>query len=263
MAALPHVTWCATGPFSFLPLHAAGIYNPASSGQQQNVFDYAISSYTPNISALLEASKAPPPMGQSEAHLLVASQSGENLVNVSCEIESIRSLVERVDWLEGTAATREAVMRGMKANRWIHLACHRMQSVDDPLQSAFLLHDGPLTLVDIMKQSHAHTELAVLLACQTATGDEELSDEAVHLATGMLMAGYNSVVATLWSILDEDAPLIAEKFYSDMMKHADGDPTRSAYALHYAVQCLRDSLCDTDGFEDALIRWLPYIHMGV
>lgn len=45
---LPHVTWCTTGPLSFLPLHAAGNY-----GTQSMVFDYVVSSYTPTLSALL------------------------------------------------------------------------------------------------------------------------------------------------------------------------------------------------------------------
>lgn len=48
---------------------------------------------------------------------------------------------------------------------------------------------------------------------RAAPGDATLSDEAVHLATGMVTAGYQSVVATLWSIGDDEAPLVARVFY--------------------------------------------------
>ncbi|KAG9089500.1 hypothetical protein FRC07_012328, partial [Ceratobasidium sp. 392] len=50
---LPHVTWCTTGPLSFLPLHAAGDYTKPNC----SLFDYCISSFTPTIGTLL----APPP----------------------------------------------------------------------------------------------------------------------------------------------------------------------------------------------------------
>ncbi|KAF8597919.1 hypothetical protein BDV93DRAFT_512982 [Ceratobasidium sp. AG-I] len=40
--------------------------------------------------------------------------------------------------------------------------------------------------------------------------------ECVHLAAGMLIAGYPSVIATMWSISDDDAPSVADKVYFDM-----------------------------------------------
>ena len=92
-----------------------------------------------------------------------------------------------------------------------------------------------------MKQSFSHAELAFLSACQTAKGDSELPEEAIHLAAGMLMAGYGSVVGTMWSIRDDDAPIVAEKFYTYLIGEAGGDSTKAAYALHNAVGHLRDS----------------------
>ncbi|KEP47107.1 aromatic di-alanine and TPR containing protein [Rhizoctonia solani 123E] len=46
---LPHITWCPTGLLTFLPLHAAGDY----SQPQSRIYNYAISSYTPTLTALL------------------------------------------------------------------------------------------------------------------------------------------------------------------------------------------------------------------
>ena len=86
-----------------------------------------------------------------------------------------------------------------------------------------------------MKQSFPHTELVFLSACQTAKGDSKLPEEAIHLAAGMLMAGCGSVVGTMWSIRDDDTPIVAEKFYSYLVLKGGGDGTKAAYALHHAV----------------------------
>jgi CHAT domain-containing protein len=40
--------------------------------------------------------------------------------------------------------------------------------------------------------------LAFLGACETAKGDREQSDQAIHLAATMLFVGFKSVVATMW-----------------------------------------------------------------
>ncbi|CAE6422057.1 unnamed protein product [Rhizoctonia solani] len=48
---LPRVTWCATGPLSYLPLHAAGDYDDPQ--MKAFTFEYVISSYTPTLSALI------------------------------------------------------------------------------------------------------------------------------------------------------------------------------------------------------------------
>jgi hypothetical protein len=61
-----------------------------------------------------------------------------------------------------------------------------------------------------MKQSLSHTELAFLSAGETAKGDAKLPDEAIHLAAGMLMAGYGSVVATMSPIGSGDAAIITD-----------------------------------------------------
>ena len=81
--------------------------------------------------------------------------------------------------MEGTV---NAVLEGMATHSWVHLACHGIQDSDDPLRSAFRLYNGRLTLEALMTKHLPNADLAVLSACQTATGDEKLSDEVVHLA---------------------------------------------------------------------------------
>jgi CHAT domain-containing protein len=88
--------------------------------------------------------------------------------------------------------------------------------------------------------------LAFLSACQTSAGNDKLSEEAVHLAAGMLAAEYRGAVATMWSIRDEYGPKFGEDFYSNPTQdseHLSGE--YAACALHHTTQNLRKSLGDS------------------
>ena len=144
----------------------------------------------------------------------------------------------------------------MNSCNWIHLACHGTQDLDNPTKSAFILADGDLELAEIIKHPLPHAQFAFLSACQTATGDAKLAEEAVHMAAGMMLAGYRSVIATMWSILDQDGPTVADVVYSEMMKDGKPDYTRAAYGLDRAVQQLRSN-------GSSFLDWMPFVHYGV
>ena len=152
----------------------------------------------------------------------------------------------------------------MKTHSCIHFACHAYQNTQKPLKSSFMLHDGSLQLSDIIKRRLEGVDLAYLSACQTSRGDEKLSEEAVHLAAGMLAAGYRGVVATMWSISDRHGPQVAEDFYARLISE-DLKPERlsglstdnAAHALHYSTQKLRKQL------GDSALDWIPYVHFGL
>ncbi|KAA1472323.1 hypothetical protein DENSPDRAFT_838560 [Dentipellis sp. KUC8613] len=265
---LPRIIWCPTGQLAFLPLHAAGLYGQRSA--KHNISSYAVSSYTTTVTALMQD---PPPMTSTINSLLTVSQpdtpNHNALPETEVEIQKIRDCAPHVGmkWLNRETATVENVRSEISRNNWIHLACHATQDSSDPLRSAFLLHDGNLELGDIIQQSRPQAEFAFLSACQTFTGDEKLPDEAVHLAAGMQMAGYRSIVATMWSIKDSDGPAVAREFYTRMFAEPHGrrpDCTRAAQALHGAVNFLRDATWPEKGVTDEwLLRWVPFIHLGI
>ncbi|CAE6438596.1 unnamed protein product [Rhizoctonia solani] len=126
-----------------------------------------------------------------------------------------------------------------------------------PTKSVFFLHDGILDLDSINKRSFKNKGLAFQSACQTAAGDEKLPDEAIHLTLGMLMARYLSVIATIWSVHDDDAPLVAGKVYAQLMRDRVIGKGEAGKALHNTFADLRDKLG-----EKAFGRWVPYIHVG-
>lgn len=262
---LPHISWCATGPLTFLPLHAAGVYDEPGDPR---IYDYVVSSFTPSVTALLEACKRSTNASPSILAVSQPSTPGQSQIpGTITEINAIRLRANEdsrvFQWLNEDDATVEAVLLAMRQHGWCHFACHGIQNAQDPMKSSFALHDGPLELKTIMANSFASADMAFLSACQTATGDEKRSEESVHLAAGMLMAGYRTVFATMWSIGDTDAPLIADAVYSYLLQERRGnldleEHSLAAYALHHAVACLRSK----EG-EFAFVKWLPFIHIGV
>jgi CHAT domain-containing protein len=166
--------------------------------------------------------------------------------------------------LASKQATISQVLDAMPNNNWVHLACHGIQDPVEPLKSAFRLADGKLELGALMGKSIEKGQIAFLSACETAAGDTKLPQESVHLASGMLAAGYPSVVGTMWAIADEDGPVIAKAFYETLFEEGLASnwekPPDVAGALHKAISCLRKKLGDDS--EDNLIRWVPFVHFG-
>jgi CHAT domain-containing protein len=113
-----------------------------------------------------------------------------------------------------------------------------------------------------MKKNLRNADFAFLSACQTSKGDEKIPEEVVHLASGMLAAGYRSVVGTMWSVFDKHCPDIAlEDFYMNLLEDTEEpkiDGSRAARALHAATQQLQEKVFDT---PYSFLAWVPYTHI--
>ncbi|KAF5340072.1 hypothetical protein D9611_012349 [Ephemerocybe angulata] len=267
----PRIWWCPTGPLSFLPIHAAGIY--ANEGTEC-LLDYAVSSYTPTIAALTDRVRNARPIEKATSGLFMTCQpnapSASHIPGTTKEVQFIENLMTkeglRSERLEGSAITPAICLDSMERFNSIHLACHAYQDATNPLESRFLFHKGSLDLFTILQRNLKDADLAFLSACQTGTGSEKLPDEAVHLAAGMLAAGYRRVVATMWAIRDEHAPHVATDFYQYLLDRRDPgdgsgfDGTHSARALHHATQQLRIRLGNNS--DESLLAWIPYVHFG-
>ena len=78
----------------------------------------------------------------------------------------------------------------------------------------------------------------------------------------MLAVGFKGVIVTMWSIYDEDVPIIVDAYYKKLLDiRASGTVplghTGAAYALHRAMGILRDKV-GVDKFE----RWVSFVHFG-
>jgi CHAT domain-containing protein len=259
----PRIWWCPTGPLTFLPIHAAGFYNRSERGHK--VSDFVASSYIPTFSALLKLDVSSPKQFNGILAITQPETPRQSpLPAAKAELIKIQQYCppDNIQILSGKFATVQSVLEGLKNRSWVHFACHAIQDMDEPMQSGFILEDGRLTLLDIASNSFPQADFAFLSACQTATGDENLAGEAVHLAAGLLSAGYRSVIATMWSINDSDAPPVTAEVYSLLEPGKNPDSTQAANALRRAVEQLRlKRFMDTG--RPSFISWMPFIHVGL
>ena len=214
-----------------------------------------MSSYLPTL-----APRRPMLLTDQFRGILCVSQAA-TLPAADIESKLISTIAQenRVDCLSlrDENGTVETVLEGLEQYDWIHLACHGVQDTDEPTKSKFVLHDGPLALLEVIAASYKHADFAFLSACETAMGSDALPDEAAHLAAGMLAAGFRSVVGTMWSIQDADAPIVAEHVYRYLLSGpTTPDSSRAAIALHRAIKVLRER-------DEHSFSWVPFLHVGV
>jgi CHAT domain-containing protein len=202
----PRLHWCPTGPFMFLPLHAAGIYD---IDRHECCSDYVVSSYTPTLTALLRAQRSELSFTKCEVKLSVISAMKAHdvtlptLWNVEDEINHVRAIAEKANIVvDDSCVLREAIIsradEALKSSNLAHIACHGMQDTKAALSSGFCLSDENLTITRLMELDLKNALFAFLSACETAKGDKDQPDQAVHLAAAMLFVGFRSVVATMW-----------------------------------------------------------------
>jgi len=125
----------------------------------------------------------------------------------------------------------------------LHLACHGVARLGDPLESGLLLAGHSwLTLRELIAM-RLNARLAVLSACETSRPGTELPDEVVALPTGLLQAGVASVIASLWAVPDFETALLMARFYGGTLAMSP------AAALQEAQQWMRDT-SDEDKLAD-------------
>jgi CHAT domain-containing protein len=254
------VWWCPTSVFCSLPLHAMGPIQ-SDDGEPRYFLDLYICSYTPTLSALIQ-SRHHNTGSQSlnRPSILLVAQPDPSLPTVGGEIHAVQALDTEVTSLISEAATPDTVIDAFHHHGIVHFACHGTLEAGKPFEAGFELHgDARLTLLEIVRANLPAAEFAFLSACHTAELTEgSIVDEGLHLAAAVQYCGFRSVVGTMWAMVDEDGPDLAENFYKALFTNSRGTPyhERSAKALRFAVKKLRRKRRIT------LERWVNFVHYG-
>ncbi|KAJ7812829.1 CHAT domain-containing protein, partial [Mycena leptocephala] len=243
--------WLPTGAFTGLPLHASA---PT---------DEYVHSYTATLGSLLDAHAKKLPSIPPKLIVVGVTHTDSNGANalggVVQEVDKITSIVKEphIQSLVGEQATADSVKLQLQDCSWLHLACHGRQDLIDPGKSHLMLYGGTLELETILRMSLPNAQFVFLAACQTAMGDADLVNESFHLGGGFITAGFQSAIATMWSMNDEDGPTVAAIVYSHLFSEGQQPHvTKSAEALQLAVRELKKRKVPYE-------RWVPFIHLGV
>ncbi len=231
-----HLVFVPTRGLSLLPLHACWW---EEAGRRKYWLDEYVISYAPSLS-ILQRCQARRAERQSDDRLFGAANPRRDLLYTELECAEIEQLFGHENallWHE--AATKEAVLQGIKQASTLHFSCHGNFQLNDPLASALQMSDGELTMRDIMQQGRlSHNDLTVLSACETAQSDyRELADNHFTLASAFLCIGAPTVWATLWAVNDLSSSLLL----IEAMQRMRQNNLSKAEALRGAQLWLRDA----------------------
>ncbi|MDX2591281.1 CHAT domain-containing protein [Streptomyces sp. WI03-4A] len=260
--AWPRIWWVPTGTFNALPLHAAQCTLPDCGLHGCGAaLDAVVSSYVPGFQTLAHArSRAAHHERHTDAGgggaLIVAAPEDE-LPGAESAARYAAEVLATPEPLIGAAATRAAVLDALGSVRWAHFGCHAATDPAEPSGARLHLPCGEqLSVVEICQARPDAARLAFLTACGTARSSERLSDEAIHITSAFLLAGFPRVVGTLWEIDGMHAEEVTRAFYRRVTAAAGDGSAESALALHHAVRELRGRLPDRPHL------WAAYVYAG-
>ncbi len=147
--------------------------------------------------------------------------------------------------LLGAEASEELLYQTLlKSKRWraVHLACHGIVNDDHPTHSFLALskskdEDGFLTAREVLRMN-VPTDLAVLSACETATGEIVKGEGILGLTRSFMYAGAPRVLCSLWKVDDRATQALMSKFY-ELWNPKEGDGIAAAEALKQAQSHVR------------------------
>jgi CHAT domain-containing protein len=259
------IWWYTTGPLTFILIYAAG---PGKNAV--DVSCLVISSHLTTLASFfwMQEKNQLSPTGLFKFLAIGLTDTPgqfhlpETRNEVTMAIEIVRSAGcpdKDIVHLSGFDATVDRISNALETSSWVHFACHGMQDHILGMKSAFALYDSELELGQISLRHLSNGQFAFLSVCNAASGLQDLPGEAMHLAAGLQFTGFQSVIASIWSISNKDAPIVANHTYKYLFRNGFSrrDPTEAATALNRAVSRLREDP------EVTLDRWIPFIHFGI
>jgi CHAT domain-containing protein len=149
----------------------------------------------------------------------------------------------------GAEANEDALRRWGPESRFVHIATHGMFRYDNPMFSSLQLGGSRLSLFDLY-QLELSAELVTLSGCGTGLNVVEGGDELMGLVRGLLYAGAQAALVTLWDVNDRTTEEFMTCFYRQLPTAAG-----KAEALRGAMQEVRQKYPHP-------FYWAPFVLVG-
>jgi CHAT domain-containing protein len=154
---------------------------------------------------------------------------------IADEVHKVAATIPQSDLFVGESATAEILQKKGGESRLIHLATHGYFRQDNPMFSGIRLGDGILSLYDLY-QMKLPAELITLSGCATGLNVVSDGDELLGLLRGLIHAGAQAALLTLWDVQDRSSADFMASFYTHLNRSTD-----KAIALRQATLELRQN----------------------
>ncbi|MGC2330159.1 MAG: CHAT domain-containing protein [Candidatus Acidiferrales bacterium] len=218
-----HLVIVPHGVLHYLPFHA--LYDGASY-----LIDSFTVSYAPSASIFALCQRKVALASGCSLVLGIPDSRAPLILN---EVRSVAAILPEAELIVGTEANEAKLREKGSQSRLIHIATHGSFRQDNPMFSGIRLGDAYLNLYDLY-QLKLQAELVTLSGCATGMNVVSPGDELLGLIRGLLFAGAQSLLLTLWDVHDRSTSEFMAAFYR---RFRDGE--HKALALQGAMRELR------------------------
>ena len=187
----------------YLPFHAL----PDARGQALG--DRFTVSYTPSASVYYLCSTKQAGLSGGSLVLGIPDPVAPRIED---EVRAVAGVLPASEVFLGAAATAQVLRERGAQSRFVHIATHGWFRQDNPMFSSISLGDSHLNLFDLY-QLNLPCELVTLSGCGTGLNMVVGGDELLGLVRGLLYAGAQGVLVTLWDVNDRSTAEFMKLFY--------------------------------------------------
>ncbi len=237
--ATSHLVIAPHGILHNLPFHC--LFN-----RTQYLIDEFTVSYAPSASiySLCQTRSAPADGGS-----LVLGVPDPKVPFVKEEVAAVAAYLPNAEVFLADNATAECLRQKGQNSRFIHIATHGYFRRDNPMFSGIRLGDSHFSLYDLY-QLKLPAELVALSGCSTGLNIVAAGDELLGLVRGLIHAGAETSMLTLWDVNDESSTELMNLFYRNL---AGG---------HGKPVALQQAMCQVRSERPHPYYWAPFILVG-
>jgi CHAT domain-containing protein len=234
-----HLVFVPHGLLHYVPMHAL------HDGENYLIDRFSVS-YAPSASiyAMCQSQQA-----NASGGSLIMGIADAQAPSILDEVAALKNILPEARLFIGENATQAALEEHGPKSRIVHIATHGYFRQDNPMFSSIRLGDSYLSLYDLYHLK-LPAELVVLSGCATGLNVIKPGDEQIGLVRGLLQAGAQSMILSLWDVHDASTKEFMIAFYSGLQR-GQAKPV----ALRNAMLKLRDK-CPHPYY------WAPFLLIG-
>jgi CHAT domain-containing protein len=168
---------------------------------------------------------------------------------IRAEVDALARILPNARLFLGDDATEDVLQTYGPRSKTVHIATHGYFRQDNPMFSSIRLGTSHLSLYD-MAHLQLPVELVVLSGCATGLNVVTPGDELMGLVRGLLQAGAQSLVLSLWDVHDDSTKEFMVEFYTQLQQGRS-----KAESMQTAFISLRDR-------RPHPYHWAPFLLIG-